>query len=84
MDTDEQQLRRMSDHDLLVEVVTTQKHMRGDIAALSEHQREQNGAVADLKASQLIQRGALMMLSALMTVGISVAGVVLALVARGG
>ncbi len=81
---EEEQLRRMSDRDLLVEVATTQKHMRGDIAALSEHQRDQNGAVADLKAAELIQRGALMMLSGLMAIGISVAGIVLAVVARGG
>ena len=73
----------MSDRDLLVQVATSQEHMRGDIAALSKHQEEQNGVVADLKDSQLVQRGALMMLSAMMTVGIAVAGIVLALQARG-
>jgi hypothetical protein len=75
----------MTDRELLVRLATEAEGMRSDIREMKEHSAEQNGFILDVKQEQLIQRGAILaarwlgvILVAVMTIGVSVASVILA------
>jgi len=80
----------MTDRELLVELVTDQGYIRGDVIEIKEHQKETNGHIAALSLKQSHQEGSISTLRLIggMTLagvgaGAAVAGVILTLVARG-
>ncbi len=73
-------LNHLSDRDLLMRLVVTVENMGTDMGEMKEHQEVQNGDVSAIKSAQLFQRGALAMLSFLVLAGISVGGIITAVV----
>ena len=72
------QLDHLSDRDLLIRVVSAQEHMNEEITAIKQHQADQNGVVAAISRDQFFQKGALAMLSFMLIVSLSAAGVLAA------
>ena len=71
-------LDHLSDRDLLIRVVGACDHMSGEITALKMDLAELNGTVASVSRDQFFQRGALAMLSFILIISLSAAGVVAA------
>ena len=83
-------LNNMTERDLLVEIRTELIPIKQTIVKIEAHQDRTNGQVAELKIAHYEQKGALAMLRLMMTVtlagigaGAAVAGVILAIVAKG-
>lgn len=73
--------KTMKDHDLLVTVATGQHYMKEDISKIEQHSDEVNGTVAGLLLREARRDGAMWVLGGLMTIGIAVASVIVALIA---
>ena len=83
-------LENLTDRDLLVQIATEQRWIVADVAEIKIHAKETNGHITELKAEHYRQAGAIIMLrwlGGLTLAGIgaggTIAGVVLAIVARG-
>lgn len=74
----------MTTREVLVRVATNQHHMAHDIVEIKVEAKRQNGTLKDLILKAARQDGAMWALGILMTVGITTAGVVVALVTLGG
>ena len=72
------QLDHLSDRELLVRVVSTQEHMSSEITEMKQHQADQNGIVVAISRDQFFQRGALAMLSFILIISLSAAGIIAA------
>ena len=73
------QLDHLSDRELLVRVVSVQEHMSSEITEMKQHQADQNGIVVAISRDQFFQKGALAMLSFIMIISLSAAGVMTAI-----